>query len=185
LTAIPATTSATNFTALQTDTLGKIDKRLAHLAKLEQSVEASKSLSDTDKATLEQKLQGEVSGLQGLRQHVSSDTTAKDVKADAKSMVDDYRVYKVMTPQVHMSEQLAHTEQRYGKLETKVNAEQNPSADALAALANAKSAFDGQNAALLQLTPQDYSADMFSRFQQAVQSANSDLDTAAQIVHHA
>ena len=31
----------------------------------------------------------------------------------------------------------------------------------------------------------DYSADMFSRFQQAVQSANSDLDTAAQIVHHA
>jgi hypothetical protein len=185
MTAIQPTTSATSFNALQTNTLGKIDKRLTHLTELEKSVDANTSLSADMKTQLDQKLQDELSGLQSLRQHVSSDTTAADVKADAKSMVVDYRVYKVMTPQVHLAEKFAKVEQRYDKLETRANAEASPSADALAALANAKSAFDGQNAALLQLTPQDYTADMFTQFKQAVQSANGDLNQAAQILHHA
>ncbi len=188
MTAIPATASATNRTTvggLQTDVLAKLDGRLDRLAKLEQSVQSSSSLSAAEKDSLVQQLQQEESGLQGLRQHVTNDTTAHDVRADAKSMVVDYRVYKVMTPKVRLAEKLAGAEQRYDKLESKVAARQDPPAGAVSALAAAKDAFDGQSAQLLAVTPHDYSPDLFSRFESAVQAANSNLETAAQVLHHA
>ncbi len=45
----------------------------------------------------------ELPGIQGLLTHVQQDTVCPELRADARTMVLDYRVYMVMTPQTHLT----------------------------------------------------------------------------------
>src|SRR5690242_7071967 len=81
----------------------KIDQRLAQLSRLQHAVDGSKDLTDGDRSALDTILSNEVSGLTALRADVDAATDAKTIAADAKSMIDDYRVYVVVTPQVHLT----------------------------------------------------------------------------------
>lgn len=81
----------------------KIDARLAQLAQLQHQVDASKNLTDGDRSALGTILADEVTGLTALRSKVDRETTTAAVAADARSMIEDYRVYVVVTPQVHLT----------------------------------------------------------------------------------
>ena len=51
-------------------------------------------------------LSSDVSGLTALKTKVAGETTEAAVRADGKSMVDDYRVYILVAPKVHLTHAL-------------------------------------------------------------------------------
>jgi hypothetical protein len=71
---------------------------------LTQVNQPSGHLSPGDKQTLENDISGfELPGIQGLQAQVQQDTTCAQLWAAAHSMVFDYRVYVVMTPQTDLT----------------------------------------------------------------------------------
>jgi hypothetical protein len=84
-------------------TTARIDGRLATLKAEGLAVRAAARLSASHKATLEGILAGSTSGLEALRAKVQGETTLDAVKADTRAMVDDYRVYLLVTPQVRLT----------------------------------------------------------------------------------
>jgi hypothetical protein len=77
--------------------------RVQQLQRDQQSVTGSTLLTPSDRATLTTDLANELAGITALSTKVPSDATCAAVLVDARSMVTDYRVYLVMTPQVHLS----------------------------------------------------------------------------------
>ncbi|TML60300.1 MAG: hypothetical protein E6G17_10285 [Actinobacteria bacterium] len=78
-----------------------IERRVASLNAAVGVVQSSTFLG-ADQATLVQLLQSDVSGLQQLDQTIQADTTLQAVRADARKIFTDYRVYALMLPVVHM-----------------------------------------------------------------------------------
>jgi hypothetical protein len=145
-----------------------IDKRLATLQDLQTRLSAAKDVTDADRATLSALLTGDASGLTALKTKVGGETTVEAVRADGKSMVDDYRVYLLVAPKVHLARALdaetaavARLQKIHDALADKLA--KNPAVDTdankelLADLESqvkaAQSAIDGKSAALLALKP--------------------------------
>jgi hypothetical protein len=82
---------------------GGLSGRVSQLHTLTGAVAGAAALSASDAATLSTDLANELSGVTALEQKVPTDTTCADAIADAHAMVFDYRVYVVMTPQVHLT----------------------------------------------------------------------------------
>jgi hypothetical protein len=187
MTVQPAGNSSTSLATLQADLLHKIDGRLRQLNKLESSVESDTTLSAADKAELEQELQHQITGLTDLRSHAANDTTEADLRADAHSMIVDYRVWKVMSPKVSTVESMDAAQHQLDTLEAQLQA--NPSAthatEAQQALDAATAALAGKHDALMGLMPHDYAQDMFTQFINAVNSANTDLTQASNFLAQA
>ena len=78
-----------------------IERRVASLNAAIGVVQSSTFLG-ADQATLVQLMQSDVSGLQQLDQTIQADTTLQAVRADARKIFTDYRVYALMLPVVHM-----------------------------------------------------------------------------------
>ena len=109
LTAIPAQAagrakpaSTANLAKEQQAVGARIDARLKTLAALQTKVAGFKDLSADHRTTLSTLLSSDVSGLTTLKGKVSSETTVEGVRADAKSMIDDYRVYLLVDPKVRL-----------------------------------------------------------------------------------
>lgn len=81
----------------------RIDGRLATLKALTTAVGAAQHLTSAHKATLNDLLSGDQSGLTTLRTKVSGETTLAGVRADGQSMVDDYRIYLLVAPKVRLT----------------------------------------------------------------------------------
>jgi len=79
----------------------RIDLRLATLHRLDQRLERCRHLTDAHQNTLAGLVDAATSGLTSLRTKVQGETTVEALRADAKSMVDDYRVFILRAPQVH------------------------------------------------------------------------------------
>ncbi|MHB1890200.1 MAG: hypothetical protein ACYCUF_04890 [Acidimicrobiales bacterium] len=77
--------------------------RTSRLSSLSADVSASKTLTAQDRSVLASRLSAETAGISALAQKVPSDTTWKELDADAYSMVHDYRVFAVMSPQVDLT----------------------------------------------------------------------------------
>jgi Flp pilus assembly CpaF family ATPase len=185
MTAISSTHSpSTAFTAWQQRVEGKIGDRLDALTTMQQSLQANTSLSDADRQKLQSQISSDITGLQALQTKVAGDTTKSALQADTQSMIVDYRVYAVATPQVHLAEQMANQAQRIASLQARINSElhaSNPDAsanlaDAQTQLNAAQSALQGKSDALLAVTPQDYSATLFNQYRGAVNSATAYLN---------
>jgi hypothetical protein len=98
-----ATCSATALSAAQAAAGRALSARDTRLDALVQAVGTAARLTATDRSTLTTDLDDERAGLEGLEQKVPTDTTCAEVAADAEAMVVDYRVYLVMSPQVHLA----------------------------------------------------------------------------------
>jgi hypothetical protein len=85
----------------------RIQGRLAILRALSLAVEDSKYLTSAEQGTLGKQSGSDTSGLTTLRTNVADATTIQAVRADEVAMVDDYRVYLLMAPQVRLTEALA------------------------------------------------------------------------------
>ncbi len=77
--------------------------RVQQLAALKGTVTRDRAMTAADRATLTTDLANESSGIAALQAKVPTDPTCADVLADGRSMVTDFRVYVVMTPQVRLT----------------------------------------------------------------------------------
>jgi hypothetical protein len=89
--------------ALQANTQAQLTSRVTQLQALQSEVGESTTLSGPDRSTLTTDLANELTGIQALQSKVAADTTCAVVRADRRAMVVNYRVFVVMTPQVHLS----------------------------------------------------------------------------------
>jgi hypothetical protein len=104
-TAQTARTAATSggLKEAQTLTTARIDGRLETLNALSLAVNNAEHLTSADRASLSSLIKSDVSGLTSLRTKVAGETTVAAVRADAVAMVDDYRIYLLVAPKVHLT----------------------------------------------------------------------------------
>lgn len=95
-----------SLSAAQALVTSRIDGRLDTLQALTTSINSSKYLASANKTTLANQIGSDTSGLTALKSKVAGETTVSGVRADAVAMVDDYRVYLLMAPQVRLSDGL-------------------------------------------------------------------------------
>jgi hypothetical protein len=98
-----ATATNARLTVAQQLTEARINGRLATLRALDLVVTSAQDLTSSDRATLGGVVQSDLSGLTALDTKVAAETTVAGVRADAVSMVDDYRVYLLVWPKVHVT----------------------------------------------------------------------------------
>lgn len=152
-------------------------KRVQTLAKLTSSVNSHKTLSAQDKRTLTDLLSKETTGINQLLAQVQAanpqTTSLAQLRADAKDMVDQYRVYLVMGRQVHLTEAAdaetaaeTRIENREARIQAAIAKHGNPADavqaydDLVAQVSHATQATGNANIpAVLAVTPQGYPTD--------------------------
>jgi hypothetical protein len=80
----------------------RIDGRLETLRALSTAIGGAQRLTSAHKSSLQGIVSADQTGLTALRTKVDGETTVAAVKTDATSMVNDYRIYLLATPQVHL-----------------------------------------------------------------------------------
>lgn len=170
-----------------------IDKRLGSLATLGTTVSTNTYLTADHKALLGGEITGETTGLTALRAKIAADTVRSVLVADCRSIVDEYRVYLLMTPKVHLmiaGDAAVAIGARFGDLAAKLQADINVDkasgkdvTDAQRDLNNMEAAVASATGAAapvptvlnfaLPLNPSDYLND-----RQDVLTARSDVNTA-------
>jgi len=81
----------------------RIDKRLAALKKFDGTLAEAKQVQSAHRSTLDALIDTQTAGLTALRAKVQKDTTREALKADAKAMVADYRVFILTGPKVRLT----------------------------------------------------------------------------------
>jgi hypothetical protein len=148
----------------------RIDLRLDALRRFDTRLNSAKHLTGDHKSTLHDLISKDEAGLGDLKTKVADETTIAALRADAASMVNDYRVFILVGPKVRLTivgdaeqaaiDKLRDVEKTLADLVAKAKAagkdtaaaEQNL-ADMLAALDKATSDVDGQVATLLAIQP--------------------------------
>ncbi len=87
----------------KTEVTKRIDLRLAALGRADTRLPQAKRLTDAHEATLHDLIAKDTSGLTALKTKVAGETTVAAVRADAKSMVVDYRIFMLVGPQVRLT----------------------------------------------------------------------------------
>ncbi len=81
----------------------RIDKRLDALKRFGTTLAEAKQVQPAHRETLTKLLADQTTGLTALRAEVQSATTREAVRADARSMVTDYRVFLLTGPKVRLT----------------------------------------------------------------------------------
>jgi hypothetical protein len=178
--------------------LSDLQARVQTLAKLTTSVNNDETLSPQDKSALSGLVANETNGINQLLATVQAatpqNTTIAQLGADAKEMVDNYRVYLVMSRQVHLTEAAdaqttAETkiESNESKIQAAINRAGNPP-DAVSAyndlvhqVANATQGTGNAHIpAVLAVTPKGYPGDEgpLTSARSALGQARTDLTAA-------
>ncbi len=97
------TCSPAALNAARTNALAALTPRVKRLHDLSAAVGASTGLTSADRSTLTTDIGNDLAGITALQQKIPSDTSCAEVAADAHAMVVDYRVFVVMSPQVHLT----------------------------------------------------------------------------------
>jgi len=170
--------------------------RLARLADLQAMVGASRVLTPTERAELTGILDGASAGIEALAAKVPADATLASLRADDASMVVDYRVFAVVSPQVTGVLGAAALQARVTAIAAvepgiaaAIAAAREPRRLALEAqatdrelaarVATARSELVGQPAALLGLDPASYPGSRAVLAAAAAASARARADLAA------
>ena len=111
----------------------QIDRRQATLDRLLSRVAGSKVMTADHASTLTAQLNAAKSGLAGLKVTLTGDTTVGQLKADIKKISTDYRVYRLIAPQVRLINATDGGNAavvRFGTLESKLQARINAASSA-------------------------------------------------------
>jgi hypothetical protein len=87
----------------QKQVTARIDLRLKALDKGEALLDRKKRLTDAHQGTLSALIGADRTGLTALRAKVAGETTVDGVKADATSMVNDYRIFILVAPKLRLT----------------------------------------------------------------------------------
>ena len=165
-----AVAATDDLSTLKAAVSARIDLRLAALSKDTAAITAAKHLTDADKSTLTSLISTDTAAMNSLKTKVAGETTAAGVKADATSMVDDYRIFILVGPKVRLTiagdaEQAAITKLQavHDKLAGLVakakaagkdtTAAEQDLADMAAAITKAQGSLSGQVAAVQAIQP--------------------------------
>ena len=178
-TAGPSTTSPATGRhefAAKTKAIAAIDKRLAWLDVLAAHVNGAQHLSADHKATLIDKIDADRRGLRSLRAQIVADDDGPTFRQHAQQIVTDYRVYLLLTPQVHMTIVADAMDAAYAKLDAvadKLAAQGKDVTELRAKLADAKAHADPVPGHVLPLVPHGYPDN-----KPVLDQARTDLKTA-------
>jgi hypothetical protein len=160
----------TALTRHQKQVTARIDLRLRALERLDALLDRKKHVTDAHRSTLGDLIDADVAGLTDLRTKVAGETTTEALKADAKSMINDYRIFILVRPKVRLTivaDNEAAAIDRLQKLhdkladlvaKAKANGKQTDTAEAAltrmqASIDEAAKGLEGQVDALLALQP--------------------------------
>ncbi|MBV1855380.1 hypothetical protein [Catellatospora tritici] len=149
---------ATTVDAAKKLVTARIDGRLAVLRANGVAINSAARLSDGHQAALKAIIEKDIAGLTELKTKVAGETTLEAIKADSRSMVEDYRVYMLVQKQVHLAvaadvetAAVARLRTAYDKLAKAIEAAKaggKDVGDAEAKLADMKSQLDKAEAAV-------------------------------------
>jgi len=78
----------------------EIDRRLATIDRLGDAIAGARALTEDHEAALQSILDDSAAGLRALRAEIEADTTLVELRADIRSIFEDYRIYALVTRQV-------------------------------------------------------------------------------------
>ena len=182
--ALPATGTNTDTAAKQAARLsliksrgdGEITRRLSTLSNLGGRINATTKLSASDKATLVAEVDSTTNGLNTLKTQLDADTTLDAAHTDAQSILNEYRVYALVRPKIHLiitadGQQVVEGKLTTlaGKLQTRLSTAKTTGKDVTSLqiklddmtkqTAAAQSISSAVQAAVLPLQPSDFNAD--------------------------
>jgi hypothetical protein len=101
------TAGGDRLTAVKALANARVQGRIATLHALALAVQDSKFLTSDERDTLSGRISSDLTGLGALATKMSGESTAAAVRTDETAMVDDYRVYLLMAPQVRLTDAFA------------------------------------------------------------------------------
>lgn len=163
-------------TAIKTKGDQEIDRRIARLTTLNAKISNASKLTASDKTTLTSEVAAEINDLTALKVKLDAETTPAAAGADAKSIIDDYRVYALIVPKValvRVADDQQVVESRLvtavNKLQTHVTAAktagkevsdlQSKLDDAMAKIQASTATSSGIQSKVIALQPSDYNND--------------------------
>lgn len=81
----------------------RIDLRLRALERGEARLDRKKHVTDAHRDVLQDLVDADVAGLTALKAKVAGETTAEALKADATSMINDYRIFILVMPKLRLT----------------------------------------------------------------------------------
>ncbi|HEY5155568.1 MAG TPA: hypothetical protein VIJ47_12585 [Acidimicrobiales bacterium] len=104
VTSVPSPASArVDLTTVAQKCTAAIDRRFTTIDQLANATTAADTLSDAHRSALQAELGAARSGLQGLRAQITAATDLATLKSLCPLIVEDYRVYVLEAPTVHLS----------------------------------------------------------------------------------
>ena len=177
----------------------QLGDRIQLLGQLSSEIENHPSLSPQDRSTLLSTVQSDTTAIQGLQRTVQGDTTGSQLSSARQAMYQDYRIYAVFSPQVHLTiacdrvssttaglagfgQTLAATLTSLGNQGVNVNQAESYLSQFQTSVAASSAATAGLSSNLLSITPIDYpsSTSTFKAALNSIRSAESDLTSARQ-----
>ncbi len=176
----------------------EITRRLESLNSLTTKITSAKKLSSSDQSYLENEVSSELSGLTTLKSSLDACTLATCAVPFAQSIFNDYRVYALVLPKVHLVK-MADDQQAIEtslttlsqKLQSRITADQTAGKNVaslqtelntmIADINAAQSISSNIESTVLPLQPSDYNSDhtILSGYAQQLQTARNDLQAAA------
>ncbi len=175
-------------TLIKTKADAEIVRRIASINELITRIRGLKRLTDSDKANLVSMANSMIANLNTLKTKIDGDTDLTTLRADQKSIFDQYRIYMLFMPQLRIyvaADRINDTADLMSKVATKIQGRINGNAtlqgtldDANAKIADAK--VQAQNAinAIKGLTPDGGNDGIASSNKQALLSAKNFLMAA-------
>jgi len=80
----------------------EIDRRVVSLGALAQRIQEMKKINVEAKASLAAKVQDEQTALIALKNKIDADTDIETLKTDVKAIAEQYRIYKLVMPQIQV-----------------------------------------------------------------------------------
>jgi hypothetical protein len=94
---------AARLEALRRKCFGAVDSRLTHLRRLQSRVAGAENLTDAHEATLSSIVSASAAGLSTLRAAIGADTDPATLEQHCREVVTAFRVYVLVSPQVHLA----------------------------------------------------------------------------------
>jgi hypothetical protein len=180
--------------ALRTRCLEGIDRRLERITRLKDAVNGSEHVTAEHRSTLSAQLTDARSGLTELRTKIEGDTDPAALKHDCRSIVEDYRIYVLVSPKVrevlvadaevavsgHLDEVAAKIQAAIDEASAKgkdTTQAQSYLDEMKAGTESARTAASGVPASIINLTPADWPGahDTLEQGRETLRTARKDL----------
>ena len=97
------TVNATELSTVQSRCDTAVKTRVSALQADITKLNADNNLSSSDKSSLLATANSDISGLQALDATIQADTTVQQARSDCQKIVNDYRVFALFAPQLHLT----------------------------------------------------------------------------------